>query len=1442
MFSIGVSYGQFGQNATGFYSDASIQYGTGYAWGSYIGSPPAAYGSLSQSAVGGAMVTTCTNIQQGTNGILVSAISVNTPVDLSLLANRVVHVKMKSTVAVQLLLQLEDGAGTNFKLNWANLPAINLPGDNAYHIYTIDFSTVPLIAGANMSSVGEIDFEYFGSTAISPTVSVDNIDVGNPPGQPLPPCLTTTSTSLTEAGCTTTDYPNYYWTAYDAVDGTGPPGSSHIAMTQGANGTIVYTCNGLSSTSTSSSSIATFDILNNPSTSSIDLSAPCSQKYFIRLKSTSALSLSLQLRDNVPNYKLNWDAAMINIPGDNTFHDYNIDFSTNIMAGQTLNVVGSAFLVRSSLTPFTGVITVDSMSLGGPVTTSSEPTTPASNVILSNITTSGMTINWTNGNGSKRLVVVSYLGYTPKDGIVYTPNTVYGSGSDIDPGLSGNSFAVYNGTGNSVTVTGLPDQYSGYSIAVYEYNQNNCGPNYNTSSVAYSYRNPLPDEPTTGSSNITFTSVVQTSMTVNWTIGNGTRRMVIAKQGSAVNQFPADFNTVFTANNTFAAGTDLGGGNYVVYDGTGSSFNLTGLTASTNYYFAVIEYNDVYASGYQQTYNYRTSPFPSANQATTTPEPTSAATSISFANVTNTTMDISWSNGNGSRRLVLAHAGSAVGQLPIDYTAYTASATFASGTDLGGANYVVFDGTANTFSLTGLTAGTTYYFSVFEYNGLGTTANYYTSIYPTGNQATTSGAVTEPTVATSNITFASVGTSSFTINWTNGNGASRLVLVKQGSAVSATPTDNIAYTASASFGAGTQIGTGNYVVYSGSSNTVALTGLNPSTTYYVSVFEYNGSGATANFLTTSAPTANQATTAGGTAEPTNPATALSFTSVLSTSFTVNWTNGNGASTIVVLKQGSPVDSDPIDNTGYTANAAYGSGSQLGSGNYVIYSGTGTSVPVTGLTAGITYYVEIYQFNGAGATANYLTSSTLTGSQATIIPEPTTAASAITFASVGSSSFTINWTSGNGASRIVVVKQGSAVNATPSDNVGYTANSAFGSGTQLGTGNYVVYDGSGNSVNLTGLNSSITYYVSVFEYNGSGASANYFLTGAPTANQTTLAGGTAEPTTAASALNFTSVTSTGFTLNWTNGDGASRVVVLKQGSAVNANPADNNGYTANAAFSSGAQIGTGNYVVYSGTGNSVAVTGLTAGTTYYAAIYEFNGSGSTANYLTTSVLTGNQATTAGGGGGEPTVAASNISFSGINTFSMTLTWSNGNGAGRVVVVHQGTAVTNAPLDGNAYTSANSNIASAPSLGGGNYVVYNGSGNSVTVTGLTPGTAYYYSVYEYNGSGASTDYFTSTFASNTESTTSVTAVTDSKEVDKIKLYPNPNTGNVEIDLSDVLNITQIQIVNDLGLLVKTVDLNNASGVVNVNTTDLSSGIYYLMIKKSDNSQLTKKMVRY
>ena len=80
------------------------------------------------------------------------------------------------------------------------------------------------------------------------------------------------------------------------------------------------------------------------------------------------------------------------------------------------------------------------------------------------------------------------------------------------------------------------------------------------------------------------------------------------------------------------------------------------------------------------------------------------------------------------------------------------------------------------------------------------------------------------------------------------------------------------------------------------------------------------------------------------------------------------------------------------------------------------------------------------------------------------------------------SLALSWQNGNGSGRIVVMKEGSAITATPFNLSVYPANAVFTNGSQLAAGEYVVYAGTGNSVTITGL-SQKTYHYSVFEYNG-----------------------------------------------------------------------------------------------------------------------------------------------------------------------------------------------------------------------------------------------------------------------------------------------------------------------------------------------------------------------
>ncbi|MFA6470216.1 MAG: LamG-like jellyroll fold domain-containing protein [Bacteroidota bacterium] len=200
-----------------------------------------------------------------------------------------------------------------------------------------------------------------------------------------------------------------------------------------------------------------------------------------------------------------------------------------------------------------------------------------------------------------------------------------------------------------------------------------------------------------------------------------------------------------------------------------------------------------------------------------------------------------------------------------------------------------------------------------------------------------------------------------------------------------------------------------------------------------------------------------------------------------------YSQGDGSKRIVVVKQGSAVDVTPSDNTTYTANSTFGSGSDLGGGNYVVYNGNDYVYSIktlSNLSYGGTYYFAVFEYNGPSGLEKYLTSSYKTASSTTSTTP--NSATVNTFTKNYGSSAQVNWSNGGGKGRIVVMKQGSAVDVTPTNSTTYTANAAFGSGTDLGGGNYVVFNGNNtgdNFVNVTGLSTSTTYHVAVFEYFG-----------------------------------------------------------------------------------------------------------------------------------------------------------------------------------------------------------------------------------------------------------------------------------------------------------------------------------------------------------------------
>ena len=101
------------------------------------------------------------------------------------------------------------------------------------------------------------------------------------------------------------------------------------------------------------------------------------------------------------------------------------------------------------------------------------------------------------------------------------------------------------------------------------------------------------------------------------------------------------------------------------------------------------------------------------------------------------------------------------------------------------------------------------------------------------------------------------------------------------------------------------------------------------------------------------------------APPITQASALTSTLVGQRSLALSWTAGTGARRLVVISNAPIID--PVSGSGsaITANTVYS-----GSGQQIVLDGTGSSVSISGLTCGTTYYTAVYDYNRCGAAAPF----------------------------------------------------------------------------------------------------------------------------------------------------------------------------------------------------------------------------------------------------------------------------------------------------------------------------------------------------------------------------------------------------------------------------------------------------------------------------------------
>lgn len=155
---------------------------------------------------------------------------------------------------------------------------------------------------------------------------------------------------------------------------------------------------------------------------------------------------------------------------------------------------------------------------------------------------------------------------------------------------------------------------------------------------------------------------------------------------------------------------------------------------------------------------------------------------------------------------------------------------------------------------------------------------------------------------------------------------------------------------------------------------------------------------------------------------------------------------------------------------------------------------------------------------------------------------------------------------------------------------------------------------------------------------------------------------------------------------------------------------------------------------------------------------------------------------------PVSSVTSVSASDITLTGMTLSWTQTDGDGVLVVARKDGKVLDVPENGTTYT-ASAVFGEGDAFGSGAYVVYSGNGNSVTLSNLEKTSLYYYAFFTYNTAGMCYQMIPERFVSPTEVevhtiTISVTDGSDAIASANVKLdgvlQLTDESGTVQFDL--------------------------------------------------------------
>ncbi|MDB5221403.1 MAG: hypothetical protein JWN83_70 [Chitinophagaceae bacterium] len=356
----------------------------------------------------------------------------------------------------------------------------------------------------------------------------------------------------------------------------------------------------------------------------------------------------------------------------------------------------------------------------------------------------------------------------------------------------------------------------------------------------------------------------------------------------------------------------------------------------------------------------------------TTPctSPTAQPTSIVFGTVNDVSIQGSFTAASPApdQYLVVMSTSNSLTSNPIDGQIYNLGDNVGDGS-------VISRGSSTTFTASGLSASTTYYFFVFSVNGVCTGGPKYLVTNPlTGTTNTAAGLppCSAPLSQATDLAFTNVSTNTIQGSFSATTADEYLVLKSTSSTLTVNPANGHIYNI------GDVVGNAE-VIHRNNTTSFTASGLAAETTYYFFVFSINSQGCIngpAYNITNPLNGSQQTSPLQPCVAPSSQPTLLTLTpsnSSISGTFNGSATADNY---LIVRSTSATLSATPADNTDYTV------GSSLG-GGVVAGNSSSTSFLATNLSPLTNYYFFVFASNkNCSGGTKYLTATPLTGNAAT----------------------------------------------------------------------------------------------------------------------------------------------------------------------------------------------------------------------------------------------------------------------------------------------------------------------------------------------------------------------------------------------------------------------------------------------------------------------------